>query len=431
MALIQPDRPEKRSAIEKIMQGLQVAQSIYGIKSAYDQNKLNDLKMKEYEKEQEEEKRRQVGEFTESEASNLYQVQPGTKGASIGYLRQMERTPQGKVIYDDDTGQPKTSLKPFHYIGKEAAQIQSYLDKQTESTAKINDMNIRARGGIPLTDITTGKVKNWSLQPKPNTVQSFYNDPATQQEVPIWISAETAKAIKSGEVDGKVSAPDWAKKDSEMLAGWSTALANGIANPSAQQALENSPKFLNKKLTEYQNVIKEDDTNFIGALERFDREIGIDYSVKDGNIIKDKKQNISGVTDSTSMIPTTGISGLVGRRILSPESTRNQATIAGVVNLLLQKRSGAAISESEATRLATELNTAAGNNDAEGIRRVMAEIREKTRAYYETKALSLPKSLKEILKNNPSVPSPFSPIFKTKQNITDEDAADLFMGSKQ
>jgi hypothetical protein len=61
----------------------------------------------------------------------------------------------------------------------------------------------------------------------------------------------------------------------------------------------------------------------------------------------------------------------------------------------------------------------------------MAEIREKTKAYYETKSLSLPKSLKEVLKNNPTVPSPYSPIFKTKQNLTDEDAADLFMGSKR
>lgn len=423
--------PERKSALEKIAQGLSVASSIMGIKSQYEQSKINELKMKEYETEKEAEKRRQVGEFTESELANLYQVQPGTKGSSIGYVQQMERTPQGKVIYDADTGQPKTTLKPFHYIGKDAAQIQSYLDRQTESTAKINEMNIRARGGIPLTDITTGKVKNWSLQPKPNTVQSFYNDPNTQQEVPIWISADTAKAIKSGEVSGKVPAPDWAKRDPDLLSGWSTALSNGVENPSPQQALENSPKFLNKKLTEYQNAIKEEDVNFIGALERFDREIGIDYSVKDGNIVKDKKQNIAGVTDSSAMIPTTGISGLVGRRFLSPESTRNQGTVAGVINLLLQKRSGAAISESEAARLATELNTAAGNNDAEGVRRVMAEIREKARAYYETKSLSLPKSLKETLKNNPSVPSPYSPIFKTKQNLTDEDAADLFMGSNR
>jgi hypothetical protein len=402
-----------------------------GVKSAYDQMKLNEQKQKLLDEEETARKRLEAGEFTESEVSNLYKVTPDTKGASIGYVQEIERTPTGKAIYDVDTGKPKTQLKRFYYINKEPAQIQAYLDKQTESSSRINDINIRSRGGIPLTDITTGKVKNWSLQPKPNTVKSFYIDPANQQEVPIWISADTAKKIKTDEEPGKPKPPEWAKKDSELLAGWSTAIANGIENPSPQQALDNSPTFLDKKLTQYQNTIKEDDTNFIGALERFDREIGIDYAVKDGNIVADRKQNIDGVTDSSSMIPTTGYTGILGRRFLSKEATRNQATIAGVINLLLQKRSGAAISESEAMRLSTELNTAAGNNDAEGVRRVMSEIRDKAKAYYETKALSLPKSLKDVLKSNSKVPSPYSPIFKTKQDLTDEDAADLFMGSKK
>ena len=422
--------PEKKSAIDKIMQGLQVAQSVYGVKSAYDQNKLNELKMQEVEKEQSAQKRREIGEFTESEVSNLYKVPAGTKGASIGYVQKIERTPQGKAIYDEETGTPKTSLEQFHYIGKEPALIQSYLDKQAESTGRINEMNIRARGGIPISDINSGKVKNWSLQPKPGTVQSFYINPTTMQETPIWIAPETAKAVKSGDVPGKVSAPDWAKKDSEMLAGWSTAVANGIENPSAQQALENSPKFLNKKLTEYQNVIKEDDVNFLGALDRFDREIGIDYAVKDGQIVKDRKQNISGVTDTGSYLPTQGFFGGVGRAVLPKDATRNQATIAGIVNLLLQKRSGAAISPSEAGRLATELNTAVGNNDPVGVRKAMAEIRDKTKAYYETKAISLPPSVKKTLKDNPSVPSPYSPLFNTKKDLSDEDAADLFFSNQ-
>jgi hypothetical protein len=424
--------PERRSGIDKIMQGLQVAQSVYGIKSAYDQNKLNEIKMKQVEQDQEAEKRRSVGEFTESEVSNLYKVPAGTKGSSIGYVQKIERTPQGKAIYDEETGTPKTTLEQFHYIGKEPALIQSYLDKQAESTMRINDMNIRARGGIPISDINNGKVKNWSLKPDPlkKQIQSFYVDPTTMQETPIWISPETAKAVKFGEVPGKASAPDWAKKDSELLAGWSTAIAKGIENPSPQQALEHSPKFLNKKLTEYQNSVKEEDVNFLGALERFDREIGIDYAVKNGQIFKDRKQNIPGVTDASSVVPTSGTLGYFGRRVVSPEVTRNQAAIAGVINLLLQKRSGAAINKEEAGRLANELNSAAGNNDAEGVRRVMADLRDKAKAYYETKSISLPPSVKQTLKDSPTVPSPYSPIFRTKENLNDEDAADIFMGGK-
>jgi hypothetical protein len=422
--------PERRSALEKIAQGLSVASSIMGIKSQWEQSKVNELKMKEYEAEKEAAKRRQVGEFTESEVANLYKVQPGTKGSSIGYVQQMERTPQGKVIYNEETGQPKTSLKPFHYINKDAAQIQSYLDKQTESTAKVNELNIRARGGVPISDITTGKVKNWSLKPTEGTVKSFYIDPNTTEEVPIWVSPEVSRSVKTGGEFGKSVAPDWAKKNADMLAGWTAARESGIDNPTPQQALENDPKFLNKKLTEYQNVIKEDDTNFLAALDKFDRDIGIDYAVKDGQIFNDKKQNISGVTDAGGYVPTSGVFGVLGRTVLSPEATRNQGTIAGIVNLLLQKRSGAAISPQEAARLAAELNTAVGNNDAAGIRRAVAEIREKTKAYYETKSLTLPPSARKKLKENPSIPSPYSGLFKAKENLSDENAADVFMGGQ-
>jgi hypothetical protein len=422
--------PEKKSAIDKIMQGLQVAQSVYGVKSAYDQNKLNEMKMKAAEEEQAAEKRRSVGEFTESEVANLYKVAPGTKGSSTGYLREIERTPQGKAIYDEETGEPRTTLKKFNFIGKEPALIQSYLDKQAESAAKIGDINIRARGGIPFSDISSGKVKNWSLEAKPGTVKSFYVEPETMKEIPIFISQETSKAVKSGFDAVKPTTPDWAKRDSELLAGWSTAIAKGIENPSPQQALEHSPKFLNKKLTEYQNSVKEEDVNFLGALERFDREIGIDYAIKNGQIVKDRKQNIPGVTDASSVVPTSGIPGYFGRRIVSPEVTRNQAAIAGVINLLLQKRSGAAINKEEVGRLANELNAAAGNNDAEGVRRVMADLRDKAKAYYETKSISLPPSVKQTLKDSPTVPSPYSPIFRTKENLNDEDAADIFMGGK-
>lgn len=428
--MVQPVIPERRGAIEKIMQGLQVAQAVYGIKSAYDQNKLNEYKLKQIEEDEKEMKRREAGEFTEAEMSNLYRVAPDTKGASVGYVQSVERTPEGKAIYDEETGKPKTRLKQFFYIGKEPAQIQSYLDKQAQYTGRINDMNVRARGGIPKADIESGKVKNWSLtEPKDKkAVKSFYFDPVTQQDVPIWISPEVARAIKNGEEPGQVKPPKWAKKNTDLLSGWSAARRSGIAEPSEQQALEFSPMFIDKKITQYKNDIKEEDINFMSAVEKFDREIGIDFAVKDGQVLSDRKQNIDGVTDAGSMVPTTGFFGIAGRRLVGQNAVRNQSTVAGIVNLLLQKRSGAAISEGEATRLATELNVAAGSNDPVAVRRVIGEIRDKMRKYYETKSLGLPPAVKQTLKDSPGVPSPYSPLFKAKQTLTDETAADVFMG---
>lgn len=422
--------PEKRNALEKIMQGLQVAQSVMGIKSQYDQLKINDYKLKQIAEDEAATKRREAGEFTEDEVSNLYRVPAGTKGAAVGYVQAVDRTPEGKAIYDEETGKPRTKLQQFYYIGKDPALIQSYLDKQSQYAVKIDENNIRARGGIPKVDIESGRVKNWSLSPKEGTIQSFYYDPSTQQDIPIWISPETARAVKTGEGDGQAKAPKWAEKSTELLSGWSAARRSGIDDPTEQQALEFSPLFVNDKITTYSKDIKEDDINFMAALERFDKEIGIDYSIDNGNIVKTKSKNITGVTDYKSAVPSTGVMGYFGRTLTDKNAIRNQSTVAGVVNLLLQKRSGAAISESEAARLASELNVAAGNNDPEGVRKVMGELRDKLRRYYETKTLSLPPAAKQKLKETPSVPSPYSSIFRQKQSLTDEDAADVFMGGR-
>lgn len=82
--MVQPYIPEKRGAIEKIMQGLQVAQAVYGIKSSYDQNKLNEYKMKEVEAEETAKKKLSQNVFTESQAKNLYEASADDKRAQLG-----------------------------------------------------------------------------------------------------------------------------------------------------------------------------------------------------------------------------------------------------------------------------------------------------------------------------------------------------------
>ena len=130
--------PEKKSAIDKIMQGLQVAQSVYGIKSAYDQNKLNELKMKEAEQAKEERDRISKNEFTKGEAAqNLFLVEPGTSGASTGYIIEPELTAAGKPLYDPDTGESKTKKTPISFYTKGSAQIQEALGKNQKQPRRI------------------------------------------------------------------------------------------------------------------------------------------------------------------------------------------------------------------------------------------------------------------------------------------------------
>ena len=420
--------PEKRSGIDKIMQGLQVAQSVYGVKSAYDQNKLNEIKMQEAEKEQSAQKRREIGEFTESEVSNLYKVPAGTKGASIGYVQKIERTPQGKAIYDEETGTPKTSLEQFHYIGKEPALIQSYLDKQAESTARINEMNIRARGGIPISDINSGKVKNWSLKPDPlkKQIQSFYIDPTNMQETPIWIDPITSKRIRTGD-DGTAPKKEPPKGISPSLkAGFYSAIESGIENPSIEDMEQYSPEFVDKKLIEYKKGIDDVDIEIKDALENIDELFGIDYYISQ-NKVSDKTQPIEGVTTSGSWLPTKGLAGGVGRAVIGKEGTRNKAAITGLTNVLLKVRSGAAITQEEAENFKAEISAAMGADDPVALRNALVRIRNKLEAKAAKLELGFPAKVKETIYNDPRLLSTKSKLFQKKKELSDEDAADLLM----
>ena len=413
--------PEKKSAIDKIMQGLQVAQSVYGVKSAYDQNKLNQIKMQEVEKQQEQQKRADLGEFTEAEAANLYRVEPETKGAAVGWVNKIDRTPSGKVLYEPETGQPKTRKEKFYYITKELAQVQNYLDKQSQYAQQLDDIETRAAGGIPKSDIMSGKVKNWSTTPQKDTIESWFREPETQEKIKIWISKDQARAIKSGAPSADANIPLWAKKNNELLAGFSAAQRAGIPNPTEAQALEYSPTFIDKKIELYDKGIDREDYDLWFALKKVDDLIDIDNPKKN--------ENIPGITDVAAYIPTSGWSGRIakGSSLINDQQRETLGAIDGVVNIILKLRSGAAITVDEAERLKSELNLAYGNRNAAAVRKVMGEVRDKLKAWTEKQAFRLPQSAKIQLKDNPNVLSPYSDIFQKKKELSDEDVAKKFM----
>lgn len=430
---VTPVIPERRGAIEKVMQGLQVASAVYGIKSAYDQNKLNEYKLEEIEKQKAKEaedlatkKRRAEGIFTEQEKSDVLEVPPGTRGASLGYYEQQERTPEGKVVYDPETAKPKSQLKKFYFVNKDSATIQSLIDKNAASLISNYELEVRAQGGIPLSDITTGKVKSYSLKPLPGSVKSFIEDPVTKARTDVWIPPVLAKAVKTGEeVKPEVKPPKGITGD--LLAGWYAARESGIETPTAQQMQEYSPPFVDKKISELKKSISDNDIELHDALLNFDNQIGIDFGKKDGNVY-DKKLPIAGVTTAKSYLPSQGLFGVVGRTVLTDEEKRNQAAIAGVTNILLKIRSGAAISLQEAENFKQEIQAAVGNNDPIALRNAVSRIRDKLKASFTKNELNLPPKARQILKDAPNVPSTYSPLFQSKKQVSDEDVVDQFMG---
>ncbi len=431
---VTPVIPERRGAIEKVMQGLQVASAVYGIKSAYDQNKLNEYKLEEIEKQKVKEaedlaikKRRAEGEFTEQEKSEVFEVPIGTRGASLGYYQKQERTPGGKVIYDPETAKPKSQLTKFYYVSKDSATIQSLIDKNAASLIAADEAKIRGEGGIPLSDITGGKVKSYSLKPVANAVESWFPDPITNGRTKIWIPPQIAKSVKTGNEVKEVKPPKGITGD--LLAGWYDAREAGIQNPTAQQMQDYSPTFIDKKLSELKKAISDNDIELHDALLNFDNQIGIDFGKKDGNVY-DKKLPIAGVTTASSYIPTSGAFGLgsLGRTILSEEEKRNQGATAGLTNVLLKIRSGSAITVQDAESFAREIQTAQGNNDPVGLRNAVSRIRDKMKASFTKNELNLPPKARQILKDAPNVPSTYSPLFQSKKQVSDEDVVDQFMG---
>jgi hypothetical protein len=422
--------PEKRSAIEKIMQGLQVAQAVYGVKSAYDQNKLNQMKMEEYEKEQERKKRQELGDFTEEEASNLYRVEPSTKGSSVGWINKIERTPSGKVIYDTETMQPKTVREKFYYITKDRAQIQSYIDKQSEAAQRLEDMNVRAQGGVTKTDILSGKIRG-TTKYKDGYVKTFFYEPETQTKQDFWVDPTDLRTLRGTAVGGKEPSKAEPPKgiSPSLKSGFYAAQEAGIENPTIKQMEEHSPEFVDKKITEYKKGIEDVDIELYDALQNIDNAFGIDYSVVQGGV-GGKEKPIEGVTTTGSWLPTTGLAGGVGRAVVGKEGASNKAAVQGLTNVLLKIRSGAAITQQEAENFKAEISAAMGANDPVALRNAIARIRGKLEAKVTKLELNFPKSVKDIIYGDDRLPSTKSSLFQKKKELSDEAAADLFMGGK-
>ena len=70
--------PQQKDPLDKVLQALQLVQAGFGIKTAYDQVKLNKMKMDQAEADKDKEDRLNRGEFTEGEMGNLFIVDSTT-----------------------------------------------------------------------------------------------------------------------------------------------------------------------------------------------------------------------------------------------------------------------------------------------------------------------------------------------------------------
>jgi len=175
--------PEKKSAIDKIMQGLQVAQSVYGIKSAYDQNKLREAQLKEQEQAQKEQEKLKNNVFSEQQAKGMLEADAGDKRAQLG---QIEIKKQG--------GEPE--YKPFWFISPERIKQESQLadldeqQRRTRLETQYSDGRIRPEDYNNNITVFGGK--------SPGTGFRKTWDIADGKRVDIWIKPFRSKSFDMG-----------------------------------------------------------------------------------------------------------------------------------------------------------------------------------------------------------------------------------------
>ena len=406
--------PQQKDPLDKVMQALQLVQAGFGIKTAYDQVKLNKMKMDQAEADKSKEDRLSRGEFTEGEIGNLFIVDSSEPGSSKGYVDVMQRTADGKPIEDPDTGKPMVLREKFNYISKDSAQTQAYLQRNQQQALELDDAKVRAAGGIP-----TRQLLNFHIEAKakPGYQQSWTNNPATGQKETIWVAPKGLKEM-TGIGSG---VPTWVNR--QNAAGYEAAKQEGIADPTPDQALQHSPENVQKAVNQFKDRIdKSGDIQLYAALEKLDKEIGIDGPVLDGGKRGSPSTPIEGISVGGDV---KAAFGPLGRVVQGDKEQQNRSAIQGVVNLLLKERSGAAINKEEAQRLANELSAAYGQNNPAAIRDAMARVRTSLKRNLQNLETGLPSKARDTIRKESPLHSE-SNLF-TGKPLTNEESANRFI----
>ena len=128
VAVQQPGRQE--SAVDKLIKGLGIAQSVFGIKSALEQSELRDLQKKQAEMQLKEQERLSSGIMTPLEATKagLVSAEPGQKGSIPIQIKRGETVQKQFFV-------PQSQLTAQRQIEK-AETLEKRAEKKEESAAQ-------------------------------------------------------------------------------------------------------------------------------------------------------------------------------------------------------------------------------------------------------------------------------------------------------
>jgi len=179
MAIVSIHRPqqERREAkvdpMDKIIKGLQIASSVYGFKTSYEQSQVNQLRIKQGEQQIEQTERQEQGILTPLEASKagLAEVPEGTSGARQFTIKSGE---------DSKTG---------YYVPR------SQLTAQSAAAAKASARGLKADQRLEDIEFKlTDRIIDFQKEKKTKDLSDKYNS-ATRVEALIGLNNPIADAI--------------------------------------------------------------------------------------------------------------------------------------------------------------------------------------------------------------------------------------------
>jgi hypothetical protein len=431
--------PNRQSnGLDQLGKVLGIINAAYGIKTDYERSKLMDLQTEEHNRQLEREKNWSQNKYTEGEASNKFMLldnpineNPGVQGAiPITIVTRARDKQTGKVYKDPEDNTKDLIISEERWaVPKEILDIQSrnvgLAMKNQELDAYMKEKKILDAGKIPSAYITKGKIKNFSTKPQPGAWQTSVVDEITNKETPIWLTGDEAKPLKNNmTLDGTaVVVPDWAKGET-LQSGYVNALKSGIQNPNPDDAYKYSPKMIQESKDNFvKRIDSSKDLELYAALKNFDDTIGINGPRTTTGETAAVSSPIPGLETYNQIGNRWG--GFLYNMVGSDAAQKNQSAIQGIVNILLSKRSGSAVTPSESERLARELNAAAGKNNPTELRAAMGRVRDTMKKGLQNFEFSLVPLAKEAVFKEAPLHSE-SPLFQ-KNRFSDEQAARNFL----
>jgi hypothetical protein len=150
--------PQQKDPLDKVLQALQLVQAGFGIKTAYDQVKLNKMKMDSIEADEE---ARKTGVLSDEQMGKLNMVPAGTEGAQVVLYGHPKLDEAGQPVIGDN-GKIAREVKPTWVMTPDQMQGRNQNFQLAQAMGKAYEHDLEKNGVI-----LPSKMNDWVIFSKP------------------------------------------------------------------------------------------------------------------------------------------------------------------------------------------------------------------------------------------------------------------------